>query len=351
MIIFTKDFMSKKTWDGPSTSIINFNYKKETIINSIYSDEKNYFKKFNKNNIIFIRGFNGFISKLNLIYKKLKKERIIEFHCVYDLYGCLYPLFLLLMLDYKNKYICIYPRGMINENILVKKKVIRIIYLSLIKFISKKMKIIFMATSIYEKEQLIKFYGKNLLVEIKPNITNFRFKNFKSVKKNRKNLKILFFSNITWKKNFSFFYEIINNLNFSCEINIVGSIFINENSFYKMLNNLKRKHKVKYLGHIENKKIHKIIQKNHLLFLPTYDENFGHVIVENFFSSRPCILSSNTPWNDNIFHNAGFSIPLSEKQTFKNALSYFYYLEQKNYDIVCKNSKKYINYKIFNKNF
>jgi hypothetical protein len=86
-------------------------------------------------------------------------------------------------------------------------------------------------------------------------------------------------------------------------------------------------------------------------FLPTHDENFGHVIVENLFLSRPCILSANTPWNDNIFYDAGFSIPLSEKQTFKNALNYFYNLDQISYDKICKKSQKYIKDKINNKNY
>jgi len=258
---------------------------------------------------------------------------------------------MILTINFKNKTIRNYQRGMINKNILFKKKIIRIIYLTLIKFLINRLNIELIATSVYEKEQLYNFYDKKLIVKITPNKTIFKKKKFKSIFKKKKNLKILFFSNITWKKNFSLFYEVINDLKYSVEIDIVGSIFIKEKIFFRMLNDLKKKHKVRYLGHVENKNVENIILKNHLLFLPTHDENFGHVIVENLFLSRPCILSANTPWNDNIFYDAGFSIPLSEKQTFKNALNYFYNLDQISYDKICKKSQKYIKDKINNKNY
>jgi hypothetical protein len=225
MIIFAKDFLSKTSRDGPSTSIINFNYKNITIINSIYALKKNYFEKYNNNKIIFIRGLFGLLSQLVLIYKKLKKDRLIEFHCVYDIYGCFIPLLMLLTINCKNKTIRIYPRGMINKNILFKKKIIRIIYLTLIKFLINRLNIELIATSVYEKEQLYNFYDKKLIVKITPNKTIFKKKKFKSIFKKKKNLKILFFSNITWKKNFSLFYEVINDLKYSVEIDIVGSIF------------------------------------------------------------------------------------------------------------------------------
>ena len=351
MIIFAKDFLSKSSRDGPSTSIVNLNYRNITIFNSIYQFKNDYFSKYNNNKIFFIRGLLGLFFKLKLIYKNLKREKLIEFHCVYDIYGCLIPLILLLTINYKNKNVRIYPRGMINKNVLFKKRLRRIIYLSLIKLLIKKIGIELIATSKYERGQLYNFYDKDISVKIKPNKTKFRKKKFKSVLKKKKNLKILFFSNITWKKNFRLFYEIINELNYPVEIEIMGSVFIRQKSFDNMLNRLKKRHLVSFLGHIENKKIEKIILRNHLLFLPTYDENFGHVIVENFFLSRPCILSSNTPWNDNIFYDAGFSIPLSEKQTFKNALDYFYHLDQFNYNTICKRSKKYIENKINNENY
>ena len=64
------------------------------------------------------------------------------------------------------------------------------------------------------------------------------------------------------------------------------------------MEDIKNIHDVKYFKSYKYENLSKIIINNHLLFLPTIDENFGHVIVETLLHSRPCLISNNTPWND-----------------------------------------------------
>jgi hypothetical protein len=131
-------------------------------------------------------------------------------------------------------------------------------------------------------------------------------------------------------------------LDFRVELNIYGQLNIKERFFNQMLTELKTKHLVNYYGYNQDEDKKKIFYYNHLLFLPTLDENFGHVIVENFLHYRPCLLSNNTPWNDNEYNNAGYSISLDKKYRFKKVLKDFFLMRQDNFDKVCFSSKKYI---------
>ena len=350
MLIFARNFLSKSVRDGPSTSIVNLKYKNSTIINVINEHPNTYHTNNNNNKIVMIKGFFGFLKNFFKIYKMLKKNYHIEFHCIYDLLGCFAPLIILFFINNK-KTIVIYPRGMINKNILIKKKYIRVYYLKFIRFFVKTLNVNIIATSEYEKKQIMTLFSDINEVVVIPNKTKLVHSQFKGVKKIKKSLKIIFFTNITWKKNFPLFCKILNDLVFRVKITIIGSIFINKKIFYKMLTGLKKKHSVNYIGHIDNDKIKNFIRENHLLFLPTYDENFGHVIVENFLLGRPCIISNNTPWNDNIFFNAGYSIPISEIQSYKNAISHYYNMDQNLFNLVCKSSKQYMENKLKNKLF
>ena len=106
MIIFSRDFNSLDTTDGPTISIINNikNYKKKDkilIINTLTRDRERYEKFKYKNLNIQTLTFHNFFEFIKLFYSnyhELKKHNIVEFHCVYDFLGCfLSSLFLRLL--------------------------------------------------------------------------------------------------------------------------------------------------------------------------------------------------------------------------------------------------------------
>ena len=238
-VCFVKNFCSKLKHDGPSTSIINENYKKSLFINTISEKINTYYSKIGNNKIYFLKSkIFSFLFTLSKLLKILKNSKKIEFHCVYDPYGCLIPLLLLLFMS-REKDIYIFPRGMINKNILRKKKFIKKIYLKIIYFLIKYHRIKTVVTSKYEKDTVIEYYGELNNIHIKPNKVSIKPR-IEFLKKDKNQLKILFLSNISWKKNFSFFYKVLMEINYRVEINVVGSIYINNRSFLKMVNNLKK---------------------------------------------------------------------------------------------------------------
>jgi len=349
-LLLTKDLNNKIKF-GPSASIINElkynkkNYRKICIID--HSPSGKDIRNNKKINNIVIKNLADLVKKFNLILNVVKNSDEIEIHCIFDVL-LFFPLIILLYI-YKKEF-KIYLRGMVNDNVLVKKKILKKIYLYLARFFIKKATIIY--TSNYEKENSIKFFEKNKYLIINNKIDKKLISlKYKKVDKKPEQLKILFFSNIFWKKNFRFVYTVLKSLDISIELNIYGKCFVNKKSFNKMINDLKKKHKVNYNNYYSNKNKSKIFFSHHLFFLPTIDENFGHAIVENFFHFRPCLLSSNTPWHDNGKYNAGNSFSLNNQSEFLDNIKKFYFMSQKEYNRICFSSKKYIIKKLNSKNY
>jgi hypothetical protein len=340
ILLITKNFYAN-TNIGPVVSIKNYlkySLKKNNIIILDHNSLKK--KGFKKKNfeIIFIKNIIDLFTKLAKINNIFKKIDYVEFHSLFDFY-ILFPIIFLSYL--KKKKIKIYLRGMVNDNVFINKRFVKNIYLYFLKLFLKDSLIV--CTSKYELNISSKYFNKNHII-IENNKVSKKYIDikFKKLVKKSGNLKILFYSNISWKKNFPFVYEILKDLDFRVELNIYGQLFIKENYFNQMLTELNSKHLVNYNGYNQDEDKRKIFNHNHLLFFPTLDENFGHVIVENFLHYRPCLLSNNTPWNDNEYYDAGYSISLDKKYKFKKVLKYFFLMNQNKFDKHCFASKKYI---------
>jgi hypothetical protein len=349
-LLVTKDLNNKIKF-GPSTSIINELNDKKNDKEKIYILDHCSIKKTNldnkKINFIIIKDFLDLTKKIKNILNIVKNSNKIEIHCIFDVL-LFFPLIIILKIF--RKEFKIYLRGMVNDNVLKKKKVLKLLYLFIAKPFIKRATIIY--TSKYEKNNSIKFFKNNKYLVINNRINN-KFIKIKNKKINKKpnQLKILFFSNIFWKKNFPFVYKVLKELNFRIELNIYGKCFINKKLFNKMIFDLRKKHKVNYYNYYSKKNKSKIFFSNHIFFLPTIDENFGHAIVENFLHYRPCLLSNNTPWNDNSNFNAGNSFSLKNKKKFVNSIKDFYFMESIFYNKICNNSKKYILTKLKSKDY
>lgn len=360
MIIFARDFCSTITTDGPTISIKNSLKKikekqKILIFNSLTRPEK-YYKNYSQGNLkIKTLQFRSLFNYLKLIYlfkSEINKHKEIEFHCIYDFLGCFLTLILLKFFNKQFKF-KFYLRGMANKKILRKKKFLKLIYLFLMSKLINKKKSKLIATSFYEKNLAYQIFDRKFEIDIRPNLVDNKIilGTQKKIKKKRNHLKLFFMSNITWKKNFEFVFKILRELDFAITLNIYGSVYESPSRFEKYIQVLRNKHKVNFYGEYNHKDVKKIVDNNHLMFLPTYDENFGHSIVECLLSYKPCLISNNTPWSDINFFDAGYAIPLESNNTFVNVLREFYLMDNSEFQKVCLNARKYVTYKLDNRNF
>jgi hypothetical protein len=88
-------------------------------------------------------------------------------------------------------------------------------------------------------------------------------------------------------------------------------------------------------GEIQHNEIATKLSENHLFYLPTLGENYGHSIVESFLSGTPALISDMTPWRNLTALNAGWDMPL-ERDRFSEKITACVRMNQEEYDTWAK---------------
>jgi glycosyltransferase involved in cell wall biosynthesis len=186
-----------------------------------------------------------------------------------------------------------------------------------------------------------------IIVEVSnlPNTAN----EIKSIEKKRGELKLCFISRISEKKNLNFAIDV---LKLITEAEIVFDVYgpiedkLYWNTCQENTKTLTLNIKFQYKGFLKPTDIGKIISQYHALFLPTQNENYGHIIVEALQHARPVILSDQTPWRNLQHENVGFDIALSDKTKFILAINILVNLSQSEFDEMSKTCISYINHQL-----
>ncbi len=108
-----------------------------------------------------------------------------------------------------------------------------------------------------------------------------------------------------------------------------------------------QQHEFRYLGEVNGQEVKEIIKQNHMLFLPSQSENYGHAIVESLSQNRPVIISDKTPWQNLETHNAGFSLDLKDEDSFIQALQKMVDLNQAEFNNYMSGAKNYCDEVVF----
>ena len=88
---------------------------------------------------------------------------------------------------------------------------------------------------------------------------------------------------------------------------------------------------VAYHGPIRNEIVHAKLRKNHLFFLPTLGENYGHAIIEALAAGCPVVISDRTPWRGLRAAKAGQDIALDQPDRFREAIAEFVRMGENEY--------------------
>ena len=84
-------------------------------------------------------------------------------------------------------------------------------------------------------------------------------------------------------------------------------------------------YRVSYLGVIPNSDVASTLSVYDAFVLPSFGENFGHVIYEALSSGLPVFLSNNTPWSSQDSPSI-HTFPLASSDVFLSMLRSFYNL-------------------------
>lgn len=78
--------------------------------------------------------------------------------------------------------------------------------------------------------------------------------------------------------------------------------------------------RVQYGGPLEHSDVRSVLRAADLFFLPTFGENYGHVIVEALAAGCPVLISTATPWRHLAEAGVGWDIALEDDHGFRRAI-------------------------------
>jgi len=264
-------------------------------------------------------------SKLN---ETIKREVLSDYEKIYmnSLFSVpftLNPLRSLSKSDKRGKVI-LAPRGMLGKGALELKSIKKNVFLFLAKTIGLYKDITWHASTILEKNEIQQVFGnQNRIISIE-NLAACKPEKFIELVKEKGQLKLIFVSRISPKKNLLYLLDILNKIENKLELHIYGPIE-DETYWLKCQTLISRSfHSIIYKGIIKPHSLSRTIGNYHLFVLPTLNENFGHIILETLNSSVPVLLSDQTPWLNLENQFAGKDLTLKSKNEWVKWLDKFY---------------------------
>lgn len=355
LFIFVENFYPAYKGGGPIQSVTNLilslknNFKVHVITSAYDLQSEVILEKITPNswNEIVLPGANFSImvwyaqNITNGFYTKLFKENkpeIIYFNGIFSYSFFIKPLIALKFSTMFPKII-ICPRGMLQKGALATNHFKKVTYIIAIKFIRLINNAIWHATSEEEKQDIIEHFVVNRGVFIAANIPKKPLDKIAFIKKEPGNLRLIYLSLITEKKNLFFLLQLIKSLD-NVALDIYGPVKDNLywNECRKIINEIPDK--VKYIGDVLPVEVQDTLNRYHALILLTKGENFGHALYESLSVGRPIITSDFTPWNNLEAIEAGWNLDINSLDNCKPVLDEFSLMDQDQFDSICNGAHK-----------
>jgi glycosyltransferase involved in cell wall biosynthesis len=231
---------------------------------------------------------------------------------------------LLLTYKFPKIKVILAPRGMLGKGALQIKKRKKSFFLKLFKFSGIYRRITWHATTEPEASRIRIQFGLNSRILIAPNLSAINSNDIPKKYKEEDDLNLYTLSRISSIKNLKGALEYLGNVNLRHKISftIIGPI--EEEQYWlecqEQIKKLPENIHVKHLGAIPNHLLKERLKDQHFMLLPTFHENYGHVIMESWQNGCPVIISDRTPWANLLEKNIGFDISLAEPSEFVNAI-------------------------------
>jgi glycosyltransferase involved in cell wall biosynthesis len=268
--------------------------------------------------------------------KKLLHGNCFDAVYINSLFSLKFSIQPLIVAKQLNSKVILAPRGMLGAGALSIKPLKKKLFLKVFKIFGGHKNIIWHATDVSEKVEIVSHFGNETNVMVAPNLTKKVIGIRPNKNKQVDSLRLFFLSRIAVKKNLltaikalSFLQKDVN-----IEFSIIGPI--EETEYWKQcqseFKSLPNNVKVSYLGATPNHELSSILNNQHVMILPTQHENFGHVIMESWQAGCPVIISKNTPWKDLESKHLGFDLHNNNFESYVEAIHHFAKMNQLEFD-------------------
>ena len=234
------------------------------------------------------------------------------------------------------------PRGMLKPSALNKKYFKKLIFLNWAKATGLYKGITFHATNDQERAEIIHVF-KRAKVKVIDNLPPAIQRNKNSNAKEPGSLKMICVGRVHPIKNIHFLLELLTHVKSNIQLTILGIV---EDLNYKskcdhILLTLLSNVQVNFVSEKPHDEVEVLIGQHHLMALPTLGENYGHAIIESLSVGRPVLISDQTPWKNLKQYQAGWELPLSDKQAWIDAIEEASSWDQAAFDRHCQGALDY----------
>ena len=263
--------------------------------------------------------------------------------------------------------IIISPRGELGHGAIAIKSPRKKAYLWCYRHFYRKNNVEFLAASTQEKQEITAiFHGKFPVTQIE-NLISIESKGARGHVKLDNQLKIIFVSRVCEKKNLLFAIDVLlrasYRMRFCKKITEhsgaapsrvqVGSLrvqfdiygLLEEKNYWvqceRKIAQLPDNIQVNYCGELHPDDVVTTMQQYDLFFLPTKNENYGYVIVEELAAGLPVLLSDQTPWKNLTENHAGWTFPLSQPLAFSEKISALAMLSNNQFEKYHQGARQY----------
>lgn len=218
------------------------------------------------------------------------------------------------------------PQGELSPGALMFKANKKKLYLDAVRKLGLYRKLIWKASSSIEEEEIKRVGGRRCKVVVAPDIPgSIRAEEVYSIHKPTKapgEVRLVFLSRISPKKNLIGALEFVHNLSGQVVLDIYGPI---EDEGYwgqcqAKIVQMSSKVQVSYCGPIYPTEVRGKLLDYHFFLLPTFGENFGHVIPEALAAGCPVLISDRTPWLRLADKKVGWDLPLENAEVWQRVL-------------------------------
>lgn len=254
-----------------------------------------FFKRITKDHTHFSPGLIKHLLKI----RKTAEPTIIHIHAWWNLVS----MFACLIAQLKNIPVVLSPRGTLSSYSFQKKHNLFKYWMHLLAGKKLLSKCYLHVTSEAEKTEVLQLFQPKK-IQVIPNFISFPSNLYSKINKKSTILKLLFMSRIDPKKGLEVLLEALIEIKFPYHLTIAGT---GEADYLDSLQKIVAKNSIQafvtWIGFQDNKSKFEVLQNHDLLILPSYNENFGNVIIESLAVGTPVLISKNVGLADYVVSN------------------------------------------------
>jgi glycosyltransferase involved in cell wall biosynthesis len=216
------------------------------------------------------------------------------------------------------------PRGQLDPGALAIRRRRKLAFLHAAQAATLFRGIVWQASSPAEAEHIRARIGPRAEVRVAPNLRPAPRARQETTPRARHDaeLRVVFLSRISEKKNLHGALEALRDVRADVRFDIYGP---REDPRYwdrcdALMRRLPPNVSARYRGMVAHDRVEALLGTYDLLLLPTFGENYGHVVREALAAGCPVLISDRTPWRNLTAYGAGWDLPVEQLDRFAEVI-------------------------------